>query len=164
MPAADIETIVSERLQRFLGDPAAVLVAMPTPSEAAAKKYRIERAAALAGRWTTLALAARRQLLLALGTRIEMHADRVDLHIDPARLPAGVNDENAPPYEALAHRSDAAQLTLSVPARLQRVGMEMKLIVAGAPAGTPALTAHQLMRDTHLPLDWSEQRKHLGFA
>ena len=54
----------------------------------------------------------------------------------------------------------------SYAARVVRLTFLAPEIVAAILAGKqpPELTANKLMVDTHLPLDWREQRTALGFA
>ena len=99
---------------------------------AAEQKRLIEQAAVLSRRWPDQSPAETRGLLRALVTRIELHPDKVDIRLMPERL----DEVLAGGYPGLAPASESVQnmatVTLSVPARLKRAGMEMKLIVEGA--------------------------------
>jgi hypothetical protein len=70
-----------------------------------------------------------RDLILALIFRINVHLDRVDIRISPARLAETLNGGD----KVLAKKdtTEDTYLTLSVPARLRRTGMEMKMLVDG---------------------------------
>jgi site-specific DNA recombinase len=227
LPAADIEAIVRDRLRVFLSDPAAVLNAIaPHVPDGAEQKRLIDAAARLAQGWAGLTPSGLRAHLRGLVARIDVHADRVDIHLDPAHLPGDLDGETPHPRTSTPTNA-AGLLTLSVPARLKRAGMEMKMIVegeAGQRDGSlikviikahalkdkvlstgetslrtiatregmvgsyltrllrltflapdiitsilegnhpPEMTARRLMRDTRLPLDWTEQRRLLGFV
>jgi hypothetical protein len=174
----------------------------------------------------------RRGILLRLVERIEVHAERVDVVLVPARLAESPTANTVGLTPASQSPKEMVSLTLSTPARHKRTGMETRMIIEGPGASDhrttpnasliklvlkahqlharlidangeslselaeregimgsyftrlvrlaflapditqailegrhpPDLTAARLMRDTRFPLEWTEQRKLLGFA
>ena len=139
IPAGDIERIVAERVRQFLASQPGVFEALrPAVPQAAQQRRMLDRAAELARTWPELAAAEQRGILRALLARIEVHADRVDLHLLPSRLPDVLLGEAGAAARQPAPNAEptAAPLVLSVPAVLKRAGLEMKLVVDG-PGGPP---------------------------
>jgi len=127
VPAADIETIVEDRICNLLLDEAAVFE-MTGPATVESRKAMIENAADLARRWSTLSASDRRAMLHALVKRIDVCLKTVDITIRPAALP-GIAGSGPIVDKWLA--TDGLTRVLSVPARLKRTGMETKLLVQG---------------------------------
>lgn len=137
LPAADIEGLVATRLCGLLSDPAALLNAVSRHGDGAAQqKALIDAAARLAGRWGGLQSAQQRAILAAFVARIEIGIDRVDIHLLRDRL-ASVDRLNAGCLEEPAHDKAPDIFVLSVPARLRRAGIELKLVVDGQPSAEP---------------------------
>ena len=140
IPAGDIEHLVASRILAFLSSEPEVFEAVQSHVDGAAEQKRlIEQAAALSRRWPDQSPAETRGLLRALITRIDLRTDKVDIRFMPERLGevlAGRYSGPAPASEAV---QNVAMVTLSVPARLKRAGMEMKLLIEGASdrKGTP---------------------------
>ena len=188
----------------------------------------IERAAELANAWSKLASAGRRRLLRCLVARIDVHPERVDLHIVPAQLLRLLRSDGFDLSAVPKPSNNGERLTLSIRARLRRTGLGKSMVIQGAKSeapdvslvkllikadeirekllagdGTsiaelakregmsgsyvtrhlrltylapeivraildgrhpPTLIAARLIKDTRLPLEWSEQRALLGFA
>ena len=229
LPAATSKSSSGDRLCSFLTDAAAVLNAVDAQVHGAAdQKHLIDRAARLAGTWTTVrAGRASQDPALALVMRIDVHADRVDICLDPVRLPASLDprvrrsggetkhgqlpncsdscagapearrDGNEDGHRRRTRRQagcefdqghrQGARLEAGGPGqgrhdpadhrpvrgmigsyltRLLRLTFLAPDIVTAILEGghPPGLTAHKLMRDTRLPLDWDEQRRLLGFV
>ena len=70
-------------------------------------------------------------MLLTLILRIEVHPEKIDIHISPGRIADVLRDEFKvlPPNHTSDQKGD--HLILSVPARLKRSGKEMKLLIEG---------------------------------
>src|SRR4051794_25116192 len=89
VPAADLESIVEERLRALLRDGPAIYDAI---SEAAAsvpeRTQLLEAAGQLASRWPTLSISERRATLHLLIARVTVKSDSVDLEVRVSALPA----------------------------------------------------------------------------
>jgi len=145
IPAGDIETLVSERLRQWLSDPASLSETLRSHvSDASMLKRLIDAAAGMAAQWPDLPAPEQRVLIHALVSRVQVLADCVDIQIVPIHLPAIVRGEPSDPA-AFAIDRTAAMLTLSVPARLKRAGIETKLLVEGERAITPDPALIRLM-------------------
>ncbi len=88
----------------------------------------------LAKGWLSLDPSKLRDLILALIHRVDILPDRVNIRISPARLSKMLGGHAKTP-EKEASEGDA-HLTLTVPARLKRAGMEMKMLVEGQTQNT----------------------------
>ena len=130
IPAGDIERIVVNRLRQFLSNSGEVYDAIGTHLDGPADHNAlIERAAALASTWTDIPRTRVRAILLALVLRVDVHAERIDVHILPSRLTETLRDEHAQFSPASEATDRDHTLTLSVPARLKRVGMDVRFIL-----------------------------------
>ncbi len=130
VPAGDIEQIVVSRICAFLSSAAEVHEALaPQTNSAVAQKNLIARAAALAAQWPELTPAQTRLIVSSLLTRIDLHPDRVEIHLLPERLGTVLSGEAPALSPASTAPEDALRLTLSAPARLRRAGMEIKMLI-----------------------------------
>lgn len=129
VPAAELETLVEERLCALLRDDSAMLEVAGSKT-VAMRKSLIENAASLAQRWPDLPVSEKRAILHGLIARIDVRAEMVDVAIRLAALPEVVTSD-LDVRRFLAVRDEAA-LVLSVSARLRRTGMETKLLIQGA--------------------------------
>jgi site-specific DNA recombinase len=142
IPAGDIEALVAERLRGLLSDPASLSDALCSHvSDASMQQRLIDASAKLSERWPDLPPPEQRALLRAVVSRVDILPERVDIQIAPARLAAGLRGDPA----ALAIDGPAGVLTLSVPARLKRAGIETRLLVEGARASEPDASLVKLM-------------------
>jgi hypothetical protein len=139
VPAADLEQLVLDRLCGFLSSEGEVYHAIEPHLGRGCRATRlIARAGELAAQWYDLSPADRRAVLGALGARIEVHPDRLDLQLSPSRLAdlLGCNPSNLHTLAA-AGEDSGERLSLSIRAPLKRVGLGMKMVVAGARSGEP---------------------------
>lgn len=139
IPAGDIERLVGDSLRRLLGDRpglfAALRDAAALPQAADAQQRLLQQAEQMAQRWDDLERADLHRILAALLQRVEMHHDRVEVHLCRQALlrlllgdaPASGTDD---PIDDPAD-NDASPLMLSIPTRLRRSGKEMVLLVEG---------------------------------
>jgi hypothetical protein len=144
LPAGDIEQLVSDRLRSFLASDAEVHRAIEHRVPAGSDQQRlIARAGEMAVGWSGSTPAERRAWLRALITRIDVSLDRIDIHIDPARLARLLARDplNSSVLPDLAQE----RLTLPVRARLRRVGQGTRMTVDGAPAGGPDISLIKLL-------------------
>ena len=152
LPAANLETLIIDRLRALLADPVEVLNAISKNNRDAPTQKRLrDGAAALSARWERLPTEALHGLTRAILVRAQIHADRIDLDVASGRLVRWLLDEGG--KEAIdvrlrnerssanaddADRLDEPLIRLSIPASLKRTGNEMKFVVDGVSNSTPA--------------------------
>jgi len=135
IPAGDIEELMVSQVKTFLDDEGHVANAIQIyVSDAPRQRHALEKARQLASRWDDATPTERRGMLLQLIKRIEVHHDRVDIKILPARLAGMLLGEELklPPDTDLSPEQLSGEkntLVLSIPARFKRAGLEMKLLV-----------------------------------
>ena len=132
VPAGDLEAIVCERLRQFLGDEAAVYDGLRKMGlNSACRQEAVAGAVRLAAGWSALSPATKRTVLMALVQRIDLNRDAVEIAVRPGQIPdlSLEEDERAPSLPT--DLGDESLLTLTVPARLRRVGMETRLLIEG---------------------------------
>jgi DNA invertase Pin-like site-specific DNA recombinase len=157
-PAGEVEALVNVRLLGLLNDRAALFRALrdadALPAAAAEQGRVLHEAVGLAQRWPELDPAAQAAVLRGLLRRVELHPERLDLHIDPQGLDrmllqAEVADDTPRPD---MDTQQPLPITISVAARLRRSGKEVALVIAESGgtqrAATPLarlmVRAHQL--------------------
>jgi hypothetical protein len=132
IPAANLETIVITKLRGFLADEGAVLnVIREEHVDGAAQSRLIARGVKIAKEIESLTPDRLRVMLMTLVSRVDIRPDRVEISVRRSRLVellgSGsidlVTQQGPPDNEA----KDV--LTLTVRARLQRVGRELKMLV-----------------------------------
>jgi len=101
VPAADLETLVEDRICALLRDEGAMLEAAGTTT-VATRKSLIENAADLARRWPALKTSEKRAILHALVERVDIRPETVDISVHPAALPMVVT----PPPRAFSDEVD----------------------------------------------------------
>ena len=232
IPAASLETLVITRLRELLADRGALLDIIENRyPDAIDQKRLIGRACQIADQVGTWAPDKVRAMLMALLRRIDIKSDHIEITISRRYLVEllAAQSINLPLEDANADSNADDVLTLTVKARLQRVGREMRMLVENsedqvtadpgllriiarahdlqtrliqntdlslhaiasqehvtpgyvsrllrlpslAPdiitaiingKNPPQLTAKKLMRlSLQIPIDWTEQRKLLGF-
>ena len=98
---------------------------------AADGKRIVDRAAEIAAKWPELPHVQARTLLLATVARIEVHDDRVEIHLAPSPLASGLLGDDT----GLGPASDTSDrhhwLTLTVPAQMKRAGLDVRMIIDG---------------------------------
>ena len=147
VPAGDLETLVEDRLRQFLMSEVEMFDAI----EAQAADVNegadlVGRAADLADRWPSLAPSDRRAVLSMLVERIDFMRETLEIRILPGRLPVILRDENDLRDWPRPGEDDERSITLSVPARLKRTGMETRLLIDGADGGARHKPDHSLCR------------------
>ena len=132
VPAADLETIVEDRICALLRDDAGIFDASPENSVSVeASRNKIDRAAALARRWPTLTATDKRMILQVLIARIDVRSTTVDITIRPTMLSAITAPQADVAKLTASNMADLPTQCLSVPAIVRRTGMEMKLLIQG---------------------------------
>jgi DNA invertase Pin-like site-specific DNA recombinase len=126
IPAGQIEQAVTCRMRHWLVDPGSVYQALRL-ADPSAQRRLIARAGEIGRSWPELPAARKRTFLTALIERIDVGANRIDIHFRPTRLGALLDV----PATSLSSAPDEAQI-LSVPIQLRRSGREIKLLIDGA--------------------------------
>jgi site-specific DNA recombinase len=167
IPAANLENLAIARIRSFLADRRALLDAIQNQRlDAVEQTQLIGRACQIAEELATLAPDRTRAILMALLSRVDVGSDRVEIRIRRGRLVELLASQatNQPLERGKPDHHPADVLTLTVMARLQRVGREMRMLVESTEdqtAADPGLLriiarAHdmqgRLMRNTDLTL------------
>jgi DNA invertase Pin-like site-specific DNA recombinase len=133
IPAASLEALVTGRIGDWLIDGAAVLDAIRGHIADGTVQQRAIAAAGHVGKsWQDLRPDEPRSLLLAICRRVQVLSGRIEVTIDKLRLierlqPQSAEDE--PPDAKILSSKDDATVVLTIPARLRRAGMEMRMVV-----------------------------------
>ena len=151
IPAAQIEALVTVRTRTWLADPVAVLNAVQcSRPDAVAQKRLLDEAARLAASWQDLNAEQLRAILRVLVTKVQVHSDRVDMTLDQMGVALWLNAETNPqqPSHPSEHDCERHLMALSVPARLKRTGIEMRLVVddGSEPANVDPVLVRLLLR------------------
>jgi site-specific DNA recombinase len=132
IPAANLETLVITRLRTLFADRGAILDAIQNEYPGAAEQNRlIRRGRQIAEELGTLALDQTRAILMTLLSRVDIRPDRVEINIRRCYLIELLDAQSINPTTQ-GRKSDKKSediLTLTVRARLQRVGREMRMLV-----------------------------------
>jgi site-specific DNA recombinase len=141
LPAGDLEGLVTDRLRNFFADPAALLDAVDNdPLNGLGQSQLIKHGRQIAEELSAETPDKAKATLLALLCRVTIYSDRIEIALcrrRAAELLAGQSIDPAVQHQ----RSNPAShdvITLRVPARLKRVGREMRMLVEGAADQTAA--------------------------
>src|SRR5712671_6499002 len=142
IPAGEIEHLVASRVRQWLLDPGGIYKAisawLPEPS---AQQRLVARAAEIGRQLSAWPPARTRTVLTALIERVEVRVDQVDIHLRPTGLTAFF--DVAVPSQSML---DEETLILSVPARLRRAGMEIRMLIDGTDPFAVAKPNAQLIK------------------
>jgi site-specific DNA recombinase len=141
LPASDLEGMVIDRLRAFLDDPAVLLDALADELHSSlGRTDLIDRSRQVAEELRAQAPTAVKTMLMGLLCRVTIKPDCIEINLSRRRLAAmlagraidqAVEDPELKPD---AHDS----VTLAVPARLKRVGRELRMLVGNADDRTTA--------------------------
>jgi len=141
IPASGLEALVRRRIQDWLTDRAAMLdIIQSYTSDAATQKQLIlglERCVATGPEQKTEDI---RKFMFSFLARVQVHADHIDVALNPARLMHLLSQTDGQTQSAVNAPvdGDGALVTLTIAARLRRTGKEMRLIVEdGSDPATP---------------------------
>jgi site-specific DNA recombinase len=95
--------------------------------EPPAQQRLVARAAEIGRQWSELLPACTRTVLTTLIERVEVRVDQIDIHLRPTRLSVLFDVAPTPSQSIL----DQETLILSVPVRLRRAGMEIRMLIDG---------------------------------
>lgn len=141
IPAGNLEGLVIGRIRSFFADEGAILDAVRDEhADGAGQKRLIGRGRRIAEELTTLAPDKTRAVLMALLSRVDVRADRIDIKVYRRNLVELLQAQSIDAGLA-AGKPDSASNdtpTLMVKARLQRVGREMRMLVENADGQTSA--------------------------
>ena len=106
--------------------------------------------------WAQLKADDVRKLMLSIVTRIQVHADRIDIFLNPISLARwfGRTDSQAEPIAAIQSDTEGPFMTLTIPARLKRVGKEMKILIEdGSDSASPDTSLVRVLVRAHVIRD-----------
>ncbi|MPY73429.1 MAG: recombinase family protein [Alphaproteobacteria bacterium] len=147
VPAGDLEVLVENRLRQFLASEAEVFGAIESQiTDVNECTELFARAADLADRWPSLTPRDRRAVISTLVERIDVLRETLEIRILPSRLPAVLRDGNEWRHRTQPAEADSPSVTLMVPARLKRTGMETRLLIDGVGSGARRKPDHSLCR------------------
>jgi site-specific DNA recombinase len=131
IPAAHIETLVMGRIRTWLADPVVVLNAVQCHEpDAIIQRKLLEEASRLVGSWRELAADRLRAILCAAVTRVQIHSDRIDVSLDQMGIAFWLNGKAQPqPAHSGGDERERHLMVLTIPVRLKRAGIEMRLVV-----------------------------------
>jgi site-specific DNA recombinase len=135
IPAGNLESLVINRLRSFLTDQAAVLdVVGDEHPDGANQKRLIARGRQIAEELPNMAPDQTRAMLMALVSRVDLKSDRVEIKVRRRSLVRLLHAQSTEPTTQGGKSDDESEdvLTLTVKARLQRVGREMRMLVENA--------------------------------
>jgi site-specific DNA recombinase len=141
LPAGDLERLVISRLRNFFADPAALLDAVDNdPPNGLGQSQLIKHGRQIAEELSAETPDKAKVTLMALLCRVTTYSDRIEIALcrgRAAELLAGQSID----LSAQHQRCDPAShdvISLRVPARLKRVGREVRMLVEGAHDQTAA--------------------------
>ena len=141
IPAANLESLVITRLRTFFSDQGAILDAIRDEhADGAAQSRLIARGLNIAEELETLAPDKIRAMLMNLHSRVDIRRDCVEINISRDRLfeLLGAHLIDPSTQGGKSDRESKDVLTLTVRARLQRVGREMRMLVENTDDQTTA--------------------------
>ena len=141
IPAGDLEGSVIDRLRAFLADPTAILDVIDEESHTGSGQSQlIKHGRQVAEELGTLAPDKVKGTLMALLCRVVIHPDRIEINISRRRLAellAGQSIDLTMRNQT-PDRDSNDVVTLSAPARLKRVGREMRMLIENTDEQTAA--------------------------
>jgi site-specific DNA recombinase len=179
IPAGDLEGLVINRLRAFLADPAVVLDVFDDESQSGpGQSQLIERGRHVAEKLGVQAPNEIKTTLMTVLCRVEINPDRIEIHISRHRLAALLAGQSIDPtmQDHKLDRDSDDVMTLVAPARLKRVGREMRMLVENSDdqtAANPSLLriiarAHdiqeRLIRNTELTVHYIAREERVSAA
>ena len=131
LPAREIETLVTDRLYRYLGDEASMLDAVAAEiRDPDSQQQFLGKIRHLRQCWAKLELTRMRQILLLLIDRVDVFGEHVDIRIDRNALTL-LDGEITSARKVRAAGENTNIEILHIPAKLKRTGMELRMLVNG---------------------------------
>ncbi len=141
IPAGNLEGLVINRLRAFLADPAAVLDALDNEApRGSGQSSLIERGRQIADDLGAQAPNEVKATLMTLLCRVAIEPEQIEINISRHRLAALLTEQSiglTVQDQRLDPNSDDV-VTLTAPARLKRVGREMRMLVENSDDQTAA--------------------------
>ncbi len=150
VPAGEVEQLVAERVRAFLASDTEIRDSIEAHLPNSVDPSRlIEHATGLATAWNDLSTAEQRGVLLTLIARIDLGADRIDIHLVPSRLQDLRQRDRFDLSATIQAVKDCDRLTLTVRVRLRHAKRGTKMILAGARSGEPDASLIKLLFKAH---------------
>jgi hypothetical protein len=157
IPASNLEALVIGRIRNWLGDRAATLgIIQSHASDAATQKRLIDGLEQCLATWPELKDDEVRKFMLSIVARIQVHADRIEIFLNPICLARwfGRTDGHVEPTAATQSNTEGPCVTLTIPARLKRVGKEMKILIEnGSDSASPNASLVRVLVRAHMIRD-----------
>ncbi len=132
IPAGEIEQLILERICQALIDQSFMLKTISAVAdEPAVQKQFLEQARKVAQGWPDLATADLRAILLTFVIRIDVRADKVEIQLRPQQLTQTIRNDHELHPKGASDDELAETVTLSIPARFKRSGMESLMVIEG---------------------------------
>jgi site-specific DNA recombinase len=139
IPAGNLENLVINRLRAFFADQGAILDAIRHEhADGAGQNRLISRGGEIAEELATMAPDQTRAMLMALLSRVDIKPDRVEINVRWQRLVQLLGAQSVDPATQGGKSDSEDALTLTVKARLKRVGREMRMLVENSDDQTMA--------------------------
>jgi hypothetical protein len=142
IPAGNLEGLVINRLRTFLADPGAILDAVDELHSGSGQGQLIERGRQIAEELGALAPDKVKATLMMLLCRVEIKPDRIEINVSRHRLAqllAGQSTNLTMKDQMWQRKPDEDDVVaLTAPARLKRVGREMRMLVENSDDHTAA--------------------------
>jgi DNA invertase Pin-like site-specific DNA recombinase len=135
IPAGDLESLVINRLRAFLTEPAAILDVLDDESHTGLRQSElIECGRRIAEEIGALAPDKIKATLMTLLCRVAVNVDRIEIKISQRRLAQMLAGQSSDltTQDQRQERESHEIVKLTVPARLKRVGREMRMLVKSA--------------------------------
>lgn len=130
VPANEIEHLVMTRIRAFLCDEAQMLDALSTSIQDPAILRRLITKAQQLGEACPAKINQDREgNLRSVINRIDVHVDKVDLYLSPARLCNVLEEKVLRSDSPVEPESSASVINLTIPVRLRRAGRELRMIL-----------------------------------
>jgi site-specific DNA recombinase len=131
IPAGNLESLVIDRLRAFFADPGAVLDAIDETRSGSGQSHLIEYGRHVAEELRAQASNEVKATLMTLACRVEINPDCIEIKISRHRLASFLAGQaiDQTMLDQRPERDSDAVVTLVVPARLKRVGREMRMLV-----------------------------------
>ncbi len=153
VPAGDLERLVEDRLRQFLTNQTDLYGAIEQHiAEVNERTGTVTRASGLAERWDGIGPSGKRAILTSLVNRIDLMRETLEIRILPRRLLTILNDGWNPRDQIPPGKANEPTITVSVPARLRRTGMETRFLIDGADGDvrrTPDHSLHRVLAQAH---------------
>jgi site-specific DNA recombinase len=150
IPAANIEALVTDRLRMWLADPVAVLNAIQCLGpDAVTQKSLLNEAARLTASWQEFDAGRLRAIVRVMVMGVQVHSDRVEVMLDQRGVALWLNGKDQQePAHARGDDRERHLKVLTIPARLKRTGIEMRLLVddGSEPANVDSVLVRLLVR------------------